>query len=95
MCFSLIPKELDEALQHNTHCTLGLISRDGWAIVNDSKAAQFDDDAEWPWIKTVDPTTKTCDENYVSMVTCKPNDTEATTRTYCVDNVFEIVLCLF
>ena len=32
------------------HCTLGLVSRDGYAIVDDTNAPQFDENRTWPWL---------------------------------------------
>ncbi len=32
------------------HCTYGVISRRGYAIVDDTNRPQFDDDIQWPWI---------------------------------------------
>jgi len=32
------------------HCTYGVISRRGYAIVDDTRRPQFDNDTQWPWV---------------------------------------------
>jgi len=32
------------------HCTYGVISRRGYALVDDTRRPQFDNDPQWPWI---------------------------------------------
>jgi alpha-glucosidase len=32
------------------HCTYGVISRRGYALVDDTRRPQFDNDTQWPWI---------------------------------------------
>lgn len=32
------------------HCTYGVISRRGYAIVDDTRRPQFDNDTQWPWM---------------------------------------------
>ena len=36
--------------REDLHCTYGVISRRGYAIVDDTHQPQFDDDPQWPWI---------------------------------------------
>jgi hypothetical protein len=32
-----------------THAALAMISRDGWAVLNETAAAAWDTDTNWPW----------------------------------------------
>ena len=32
-------------------CTMGIISRAGWALVDDTPRPRFDDDPDWPWVQ--------------------------------------------
>ncbi|CAM2719738.1 unnamed protein product [Rotaria socialis] len=44
--------ELDCQNQHRSdlHCAYGVISRRGYALVDDTHQPQLDDDVQWPWI---------------------------------------------
>ena len=44
--------ELDCRYQYHDdlHCAYGVISRRGYAIIDDTHRPQFDDDVQWPWI---------------------------------------------
>lgn len=36
------------------HCTLGLVSRSGYVVVDDTGRPQFDNNTDWPWLATSD-----------------------------------------
>ena len=37
------------------HCAMGVISRDGWALLDDTMTGRFDGDGEWDWAAAREP----------------------------------------
>ncbi len=37
-------------LRSSQLCAFGVVSRSGWAVVDDTVRPRFDSDAEWPWV---------------------------------------------
>eukprot|EP00026_Physarum_polycephalum_P002216 Phypoly_transcript_02221.p1 GENE.Phypoly_transcript_02221~~Phypoly_transcript_02221.p1 ORF type:complete len:941 (-),score=116.19 Phypoly_transcript_02221:93-2759(-) len=65
-CPSMTPDD-----EYTNHCTLGVISRDGWAIYDDSESASWDNDPTWPWFAP--PSTNgSCNVSYNDRIDCLP-----------------------
>jgi alpha-glucosidase (family GH31 glycosyl hydrolase) len=67
-CPSMSPDD-----EYTNHCTLGVLSRDGWAIYDDSESATWDNDPKWPWFQPP-ATSGSCNVSYNNRIDCNPGD---------------------
>eukprot|EP01105_Mastigella_eilhardi_P015031 TRINITY_DN3416_c0_g1_i1.p1 TRINITY_DN3416_c0_g1~~TRINITY_DN3416_c0_g1_i1.p1 ORF type:complete len:312 (-),score=69.80 TRINITY_DN3416_c0_g1_i1:23-958(-) len=67
-CNSMTKNELADS-----HCTMGLISRDGWTLVDDSSNAVLDN-SSWPWIVKQAANSATCSLANDEKIDCNPKD---------------------
>jgi alpha-glucosidase len=58
----------------DNHCALAMISKDGWAVFNDSAAAQWDKDKNWPWFLPPAPSAATCAMDSANKLDCNPGN---------------------
>ncbi|KAH3745625.1 glycoside hydrolase [Pelomyxa schiedti] len=63
---------MDTAKLSDSHCTLGVISRDGWVLINDTSSPQFDSHS-WPWFTSPPINEQTCALPDSTKVDCNPN----------------------
>ena len=50
-----LPLDMRSGQLNDAHCAMGVLSRDGWALLDDGATGRFDDSAEWPWAAPRDP----------------------------------------
>lgn len=65
---------------YDTHCALGLISREGYVVLDDSIAAEMDQTDGWPWLKK-------------SKVASKPQECTVSDQRICGENIMTRSKC--
>jgi len=62
----------------DNHCALAMISRDGWAVLNETAAAAWDKDSNWPWFLPPPPASNaTCSLTASNKIDCNPGNVGA------------------
>jgi len=63
----------------DSHCTLGLISRDGWVLINDTASPRLDSQS-WRWFKSDPANNETCALADSEKIDCNPNSVGGKTQ---------------